>query len=131
MDTKRLTENESQFRQALAIAEDSYGPNHPEVATALANLAGVLFATGRLAEAEPLLRRVLTIYETTLGSAHHKVATALNNVAELLLATKRWPRLSRCFDGHLPSTRRRSAATIPTSPATSIAWRCCLRLPTA
>ena len=132
MDTNRLTENESQFRQALAIADASYGPDHPEVATALANLAGVLFATRRLAEAEPLLRRALTIYETTLGSDHAKVATALNNVGGIAA-------------GHQPPDRGRAAvsagtgdrrgvarpATTPTSPATSTAWHWCFRPPTA
>jgi len=36
-------------------------PAHPEVATDLNNLAGLLRATNRLAEAEPLIRRVLEI----------------------------------------------------------------------
>ena len=76
MDTNRPTENEPMLRQALAIAEASYGPNHPEVATGLTNLAGLLFATKRMAEAEPLLRRALTIFETTLGADHPDVVPA-------------------------------------------------------
>jgi hypothetical protein len=43
------------LRRALAIDEQSYGPNHPEVATDLNNLAQLLDATNRLVEAEPLM----------------------------------------------------------------------------
>ena len=51
-------------RRALAIDEKSYGPDHPEVAIRLNNLAQLLKATNRLAEAEPLYRRALAIDET-------------------------------------------------------------------
>jgi tetratricopeptide repeat protein len=44
-------------RRALAIYEKSLGPEHPNVAAALNNLANLLQATNRLAEAEPLMRR--------------------------------------------------------------------------
>ena len=42
------------IRRALAIDEAVYGPDHPDVATDLNNLAQLLQATNRLAEAEPL-----------------------------------------------------------------------------
>ena len=44
------------MRRALAIDEHSFGPDHPNVATDLNNLAQLLKATNRLAEAEPLMR---------------------------------------------------------------------------
>ena len=47
------------YRRALAIDERSYGPDQPDVATGLNNLAGLLLATNRLKEAEPLYRRAL------------------------------------------------------------------------
>src|SRR5262249_28908338 len=46
---------------ALAIDEQSYGPDHPRVGADLNNLAALLQATNRLAEAEPLYRRALRI----------------------------------------------------------------------
>ena len=49
------------MRRALAIDERSYGPDHPNVASTLNNLAQLLYATNRLAEAEPLMRRALEI----------------------------------------------------------------------
>ena len=51
------------MRRALAIDEHSYGPDHPEVAIRLNNLAQLLQATSRFAEAEQLMRRALTIDE--------------------------------------------------------------------
>ena len=44
------------MRRALAIDEASYGPDHPNVAIGLNNLAQLLQATNRLGEAERLLR---------------------------------------------------------------------------
>ena len=45
------------YRRALAIAESSFGTGHPNVATALNNLAELLRMTNRLPEAEPLTAR--------------------------------------------------------------------------
>jgi len=63
--TNRLEEAEPLYRRALAIDEQSYGPNHPAVATVLNNLAELLGATNRLEEAEPLYRRALRILVLT------------------------------------------------------------------
>ena len=41
------------MRRALAIEEKNYGPDHPDVAIRLNNLAHLLKATNRFAEAEP------------------------------------------------------------------------------
>ena len=51
------------IRHALAIDEKSLGPDHPDVAGRLNNLAQLLRATNQLAEAEPLMRRALAIDE--------------------------------------------------------------------
>ena len=66
-----------------------YGPDHPNVAIRLNNLAELLRATNRLAEAEPLYRRALAIDERSYGPDHPNVATDLNNLAVLLQATNR------------------------------------------
>ena len=73
--TNRLGEAELLYRRALAIDEASYGPDHPDVATELNNLAGLLRATNRLGEAEPLYRRALAIDEASYGPNHPEVAT--------------------------------------------------------
>jgi tetratricopeptide (TPR) repeat protein len=76
-------------RRTLAIAEASYGPNHPEVAIRVNNLAALLYRTNRHAEAEPLYRRALAIDEKSYGPDHPDVAIDLNNLAVLLKATNR------------------------------------------
>jgi tetratricopeptide (TPR) repeat protein len=77
------------LRRALAIAEQSFGPEHPKVAIRLNNLAQLLQATNRRKDAEPLMRRALAIDEQSYGPAHPEVATDLNNLAQLLQATHR------------------------------------------
>jgi tetratricopeptide (TPR) repeat protein len=46
------------------------GPDHPSMAAALNNLAGLLEAKGDYARAEPLYRRALAINEKTLRPDH-------------------------------------------------------------
>jgi tetratricopeptide (TPR) repeat protein len=77
------------MRRALAIDEQSYGQDHPNVAIHLNNLAQLLQATNRLAEAEPLMRRAFAIDEQSYGQDHPNVAIRLNNLAQLLQATNR------------------------------------------
>ena len=88
-DTNRLAEAEPLDRRALAIDEKSFGPEHPNVARNLNNLAQLLQATNRLAEAEPLMRRALAIDEKSFGPEHPNVARDLNNLAALLQDTNR------------------------------------------
>jgi tetratricopeptide (TPR) repeat protein len=76
-------EAEPLYRRALAIDETSYGPDHPEVATDLNNLAELLGATNRLSEAEPLYRRALAISENSYGPEHPSTVTVRNNLAGL------------------------------------------------
>src|SRR5262249_4409452 len=74
---------------ALTIDEQSYGPNHPDVARDLINLAELLRVTNRLAEGEPLCRRALAISEQSYGPNHPDVAIGLNNLPLLLRDTNR------------------------------------------
>ena len=75
--------------RVVEIFENSLGNEHPNVATALNNLASLLQATNRLAESEPLMERALAIDEASYGNEHPEVATDLNNLAQLLKATNR------------------------------------------
>lgn len=77
------------MRRALAIDEAIFGPEHPNVAKLLGNLATVLQDTNRLVEAEPLMRRALAIDEASFGPQHPEVATDLNNLAQQLQAINR------------------------------------------
>lgn len=83
----RLKEAEPLFRRALRIDEAAYGPDHPDVATALNNLAELLRATNRPGEAEPLMHRALAIlqrFRAATGHEHPNFRTALANYRWLL-----------------------------------------------
>jgi tetratricopeptide (TPR) repeat protein len=77
------------MRRALAIDENRYGPDHPNVAVYLNNLAQLLQDTNRPGDAEPLMRRALAIDENSYGPDHPRVAIDLSNLAQLLKATNR------------------------------------------
>ena len=77
------------MRRALALDEQSYEAEHPNVALHLNNLAQLLQNTNRMAEAEPLMRRALAIDKQSYEPEHPNVAVDLNNLAGLLHNTKR------------------------------------------
>ena len=77
------------MRRALAVDEASFGPDHPDVARDLNNLAVLLRDTNRLAEAEPLSRRHLRIFAkfgSRMGHEHPHFRTAIDNYAGLISA---------------------------------------------
>ena len=76
-------------KKALEVAEKLFGPDHPNVATSLNNLAELYRTQSQYAQAEPLYRRSLVILEKSLGPDHSNVATSLNNLAKLLRETNR------------------------------------------
>ena len=86
----RYAEAEPLYKRALAIREKALGPDHPDVGTALNNLAALYRAQGRYAEAEPLYKRALAIREKALGPDHPDVGTSLNNLAALYRAQGRY-----------------------------------------
>jgi tetratricopeptide (TPR) repeat protein len=59
---------EPRYKRAIAIIETTLGPEHPQVATYLANLAGLEIARNRPEVALLLLQRALLIDEHTLDS---------------------------------------------------------------
>jgi hypothetical protein len=82
--TNRLAQAEPLMRRALEIHEKAYGPDHPDVAIDLSDLAGLLKDTNRLAQAEPLMRRALAIDEKSLGPDHPRTKAVRRNYEVLL-----------------------------------------------
>jgi tetratricopeptide (TPR) repeat protein len=82
--TNRLAEAEPLMQQALAIAEASYGTDHPEVAIKLNNLAGLLQVTNRVAEAESLSAQAVRILTASLGLNHPKSQKAREKYFKIL-----------------------------------------------
>ena len=70
-------------QRSLAIREKALGPDHPDVATSLNNLALLYVNQGQYVQAEPLYKRSLAIREKTLGPDHPDVAMSLDNIAQL------------------------------------------------
>ena len=70
--------------RALAIDEVAYGPDHPDTARDLNNLALTLRALGQAEAARPLQERALAIDEAAYGPDHPDVARHLNNLAQIL-----------------------------------------------
>ena len=88
----RLSEAESMMRRALAIYERCYGPDHPNVAFLLHNLALLLQSGNRLSEAEPLARRsleILRIVSRATGARQQLYGPASSNYDRLLHAMGR------------------------------------------
>ncbi len=90
----QYAEAEPLMRRALAIDEQSYGDQHPNVAAALNNLAQLLNATNRLAEAEPLMQRMVGIFvrfQILTGHPHPNLQAAIANHCALLEELGRSP----------------------------------------
>ncbi len=65
----------------MALRERVLGPEHPNTATSLNNLAALHYAQGNHDAARPLYARALDIRERVLGPDHPDTATSLNNLA--------------------------------------------------
>ncbi len=85
----RYSEAEPYAKEALRLGTEEFGPNDPNTAALLDNLALLYQAQSRYAEAEPLYQRSLAIREKALGPAHPDVAGSLENYAALLRQTAR------------------------------------------
>jgi CHAT domain-containing protein/Tfp pilus assembly protein PilF len=72
--------------RAVAIREKTLGPEHPDLASSLNNLASLLYTVGDYAGARPLYERALAVQEKALGPDHPDIATSLDNLASLLYA---------------------------------------------
>ena len=57
-------------------APKALGPEHPQVATSLNNLAELYQAQGKYGDAEPLYKRSLAIIEKALGPEHPQVTAS-------------------------------------------------------
>jgi tetratricopeptide (TPR) repeat protein len=79
----QYTEAISAANEALKVAEETFGPEHPKVATSLNNLALIYKAQGKQAAAEDFYKHALTILEKSSGSDNPRVATAIYNLARL------------------------------------------------
>ncbi|MGA2289113.1 FxSxx-COOH system tetratricopeptide repeat protein [Bradyrhizobium sp.] len=73
------------YERALAIRENLLGPDHPDTAQSLHNLANLLQDQGDFVSVQPLHERALAIRERVLGTRHPDTAQSLNSLAMQLV----------------------------------------------
>ncbi|MEO1654966.1 MAG: tetratricopeptide repeat protein, partial [Bacteroidota bacterium] len=71
------------WKKGEKLALKEFGKEHPNYATALANLSFILERTGKYQKAEPLALQAKAIREKVLGKDHPEYALSLNNLGVL------------------------------------------------
>ncbi|MBK9167173.1 MAG: tetratricopeptide repeat protein [Bryobacterales bacterium] len=107
------------LRQSLAELETHLGSDHPRVAVAAANLAGLLLGQRQFEEAERLYRRALAIDRAAYGDDHEEVAGDWRNLAAVLSERKDLTgaidaarRAQTIYDSRLPKGHPDRAVTL-------------------
>jgi tetratricopeptide (TPR) repeat protein len=72
------------YERAQAVRERVLGPDHPDTATGLNNLAELLWTQGELTLARALYERAIAIRERILGPDHSDTGESLHNLGILL-----------------------------------------------
>jgi len=65
------------------VREKVLGPEHPDTALSLNNLALLYYNQGNYDDAEPLYKRGLAIYEKALGPKHPNTIVIRGNLSKL------------------------------------------------
>jgi hypothetical protein len=86
---KRHAETQSLLREALTLAGNGLGPEHPLTALCLSNLGAFHIGSRRYAEAEPLLARSLALGMRSLESRSADLARIAFNYAHVLRKLRR------------------------------------------
>lgn len=83
--------------RALALAEPRLGPDHPEIAVHLNNVAVSHMLAGNYAAADTLMQRAARIFLSTYGETHPHVQTAYNNIGYIQCARVRFDEAIRWY----------------------------------
>ncbi len=102
----RHAEAEAEIRKELASLEQFFGPEDPNVAGALVELAGALFGLGRHEDAAGHYQRALAIYEKNFGPQHPRTGRTLEGLAQLNYATGNLAQATRFFDRRVENLGR-------------------------
>ena len=101
------------YERALAISEKALGPDHPDTAARLNNLASLLHAQGDFAAARPLYERALATRERALGPDHPNTATSLGSLGALLQVQGDFAAARLLFERALAIREKRLGADHP------------------
>lgn len=86
----RFADAEPLLQRALAISEKTHGPEHPQAARSLNNLAEIYKGQGLYEKAESFGRKSLAIWEKDPNKHCLEIARCLNNLAEIYRALGRY-----------------------------------------
>src|SRR5260370_34439382 len=92
-------------QRAVAISEKALGPDHPDMATPLKNLATVYHLESRYAAAEPLYRRALGLFEKNAGESAEAVEV-MGELADLYRGQRRNTETELLYDRLIPVHER-------------------------
>ena len=104
------------YNRVISITEDSFGPEHRDIATCLTKIVDLYVETADYSKAEPLLKRAISIQKKPLD----------RNIRRLQRVSTTWhcyintwaitPRPSLCTNKHFPSGRRSLGHNMRISP---------------
>lgn len=94
------------YGDALVLAEDRLGPDHPDVAAVLNNIGVLEEHSGRYDAAVAALRRALDNRVRTLGPDHPEIATSRMNLGASLLGAGEYERASGYLESAAAALRR-------------------------
>src|ERR1035441_1796904 len=106
-------------RQLLKMCEAVLGPEHPDTAMSLNNLAELYRAMGDYAKAEPLYQRASKSYEKAFGPDHPNTAACLNNLGLFYQAVGNYAKAEPLFQRAL-SIREKALGPEHTDIAASL-----------
>eukprot|EP00741_Cyanophora_paradoxa_P005091 tig00000857_g4933.t1 len=93
-------------QKALQLKQKALGPEHPDVAMSMQNLAVLLQAQGDFKAARPLYERALKIKQQALGPEHPDVTMTMDNLAGLLQAQGDFKAARPMYEGALRVKRK-------------------------
>jgi tetratricopeptide (TPR) repeat protein/predicted Ser/Thr protein kinase len=97
---------EGWYTKGLASATALHGPDHPDVAVVLNNLAAVHYVRGDYGAANSLYERAMAIFEAILGPDHPNMAAFANNLGSVQFARGEYDEAERLFSRALAIRER-------------------------
>jgi serine/threonine protein kinase/Tfp pilus assembly protein PilF len=125
-DAGRLAEAEAKLREALAMRERVFGPDHVPVAMSLRLLGEIAIHAGRFDEARAMLERALRIEIARHGEQHPQTALVRLSLARLDYARRDAlggdARIAKLLDDTAPSDAERRRVRAQAQLAQGEAW---------
>ena len=97
-------------KRALEIREKCLGPNHPDVAKQLNNLALLCQNQNKYDEVEMYYKRAIEIYARSLGPDDPNVAKTKNNLASAFLKQQKYKDAEQIYKDVLTRAQEKEAA---------------------